>query len=205
MAQKEELIHLKKKLMVTSAQSIEPIVEEKPVFEAIALDSRPQNPVADAIEPESTAMMEFSLEPSIIPSLSLPTEEGAEMMDSFSFMEEKRSDINQREFLMDHPLIPETWIQNATKVEVTGQQSGEYVLLPYSGEVETYTHQKPKNLIMIISGSKKKISIPVHVAEDLIFVPQKAFMNHQDELQNTSSVELKKKGLFAMLVGKLKG
>lgn len=205
--QKEELIHLKKKWMITPSQPIEPIVEEKLDLEATTLESIPQKPLARAIEPVSTTMMEFSssLEPAAIPTLSLQIEEVTGMADSVAFVKEERSDINQRKFLMDHPLIPETWIQKATKVKITGQKSGEYFVLPYSGELEPYTHQKPKSLLMIISGSKKKISIPVGVAEDLIFVPQSAFMDYQDELQNASSVELKKKGLFATLVGKLKG
>lgn len=204
MAQKEELIYLKKKLMATPSHPIESGVKEKPVLEAITVESIPQKTGASTIEPASTVMDSF-LETSAISTFSLQTEKITDRANPGAFVEEENSDINQRKFLMDHPLIPETWAQKAIQVKVTGQKFGQYVVLPYIGEVETYTHQKPQNLLMMVSNSKKKISISVRVAEDLIFVPQATFINYQDKLQNASSVELKKKGLFATLVEKLKG
>ncbi len=209
MAQKEELISLKKKLMATQPTSADQIVEEKPISEAMTLESSSSQKSREIFpslesEPAITQNMEASTFQEKISVISKTKEESILTKDTPILFEDAVS-TNQLKFLMDHPLIPDTWVQDAKKVEVTGQKFGEYVLLPYSGNIETYTHQKPQNFLMIPSGLKKKISISVWVAEDLIFIPQDIFMTYKSELQNTSSVELKKKGLFAMLFGKFKG
>ncbi len=195
MAQKEELINLKKKLMATQTQSISQ--EKESVPETSLSSSFQEAPFTPVPEPSIMEEMEFSS----------PMEEEKVILnqDPFPLFKEERSSINQTKFLMDHPLIPETWVQEAKKVKVTGQNFGDYVLIPYTGKVEIYTHQKPQSLYMVLSGFKKKISLPVYVVEDLIFVSRDAFMSHKNELQQTLSVELKKKGIFATLFGKFKG
>ena len=83
--------------------------------------------------------------------------------------------------------------QNAFKVQVTGQRTGIYYLIPYSGKLKKYTDKKVNNMFIsrIDYGEEQLLLVYVNDEEHLIFISDKIFARHEYEFRNMKIIELR--------------
>lgn len=90
--------------------------------------------------------------------------------------------------------IPKKLRKAAIEIQVVGEKTGKYYLIPYSGKLKKYTDKKVISMFIpqIRSGKERLVSVSVVEDDRLIYISKDSFKTYEKGFTDSMTIELRK-------------